>query len=78
MTPDSYFKGKLRTCLMGPYEVDDVFDNGTIDETCTSLLVNGHHLKIYHCPTSKDAFIKNLSNNSGLMVFGAENALFAL
>jgi hypothetical protein len=56
--------------------VDAVFDNGTvrlvtIDENRTSFLVNGHRLKLYHHPTSKDAFIKHLSDTSGLMVVGA-------
>ena len=73
------FKGKLHTCRMGPYEVSVVFDNGivrlvTVDENRTSFLVNGHHLKLYHRPTSKDAFIKHISDTSGLMVVSAENA----
>lgn len=78
---DSYFKdfkGKLRTCWIGRYEVDAMFNNGTvrlvkIDDTRASFLVKGHHLKLYHCPTSKDAFVKNLSDKSGLMVVDAEN-----
>jgi hypothetical protein len=45
-----YFKGKLSTRWMGPYEVYTVYDNGavrinTIDENQTSLAVNGHRLK---------------------------------
>ena len=72
------FKGKFHIRWMGPYEVDAMFDNETvrlvaIDETRTSFLVNGHCLKLYHCPTSKDAFVKNLSDKSGLMVVDAEN-----
>jgi len=73
------FKGKLRTRWMGPYEVDAMFDNGTIrlvkiDDTRSSFLVDEHRLKLYHHPTSKDAFIKHLSDKSGLMVVGTENA----
>jgi hypothetical protein len=41
------FKGKLTTRWMGPYEIDIVYDNGsirikTIDEQQTPLLMNGH------------------------------------
>jgi hypothetical protein len=59
------FKGKLSTIWMGPYEVDTVYDNGavrikTIDEKKTSLVVNGHRLKAYHKPLSKEDFVKNV------------------
>ena len=65
---------------MGPYQVDAVFDNGTvrlitIDENHTSFLVNGNHLKLYHHLASKDAFVKHLSALSDLMVIGIEDTL---
>ena len=74
------FKGKICTHWMGPYQVDAVFDNGTfrlstIDENHTSFLVNGHRLKLYHHPASKDAFVKNISAVSDLMVIGKEDTL---
>ena len=55
------FKGKLRTRWMGPYLVNKVFDNGTvllvaINENHASLFANGHRLRLYHKPISKDAF----------------------
>ena len=73
------FKGKLSTRWMGPYKVDDVFDNGivrvvTIDHTHASFIINGHHLRLYHHPTSRDAFIKHLSDKYGLKVISAENS----
>ena len=76
------FKGKLCTRWMGIYEVDAVFDNGTvrlvtIDDTRTSFIVNGHRLRLYHRPTSKDAFIKQLSEKSGLKVITVENLSFS-
>lgn len=48
-----HFKCKFSTRCLGPYEVDEVFDNGSIhikaiDGSETSFVVNGHHLKIYH------------------------------
>ena len=55
------FQGKLRTRWLGPYEVDTVFPNGTvrlltIDDSKTPLLVNGHHLRLYQRPISKEDF----------------------
>ena len=54
------FKGKLHTIWLGPYLVDRLFDNGTvclvtIDENHVPLFANGHRLRLYHKPISKDA-----------------------
>ena len=54
-----YFKGKFQTHWPGPYEIDKVFNNEAvrvknIDEFQISFLVNGHRLKIYHKPLSKE------------------------
>ena len=59
------FKGKLRTRWLGPYLVDRVFDNGTIllvtiDENRVPLFTNGHRLRLYRRPISKDAFISQI------------------
>ena len=56
------FKGKFQSHWLGPYEIDKVFSNGavrikTIDELQTPLTVNGHRLKIYHKPLSKEEFV---------------------
>ena len=61
-----HFKGKLTTRWMGPYEIVTVFDNGsvkikTIDEEQTAFVVNGHRLKVYHKPISKQEFIHTMS-----------------
>ena len=50
--------------LDGPYEVVTTFDNGlveikTIDGSQIYFLVNGHILRIYHQPISKQDFIQN-------------------
>jgi hypothetical protein len=55
------FQGKLRTRWLGPYEVDTIFPNGTvrlltIDDSRTPLLVNGHRLRLYQKPVSKEDF----------------------
>ena len=65
---------------MGPYHVDAVFDNGTVrlvtlDENHTSFLVNKHHLKLYHHPASRNAFVKHLSDSSDLMVVVMKDTL---
>jgi len=62
------FKGKLRTRWLGPYLVDKVFDNGivllvTIDENRAPLFANGHRLRLYHKPISKDAFTSQIVAN---------------
>jgi hypothetical protein len=55
------FQGKLRTRWLGPYEVYTVFLNGTvrlltIDDSRTPLLVNGHRLRLYQKPISREDF----------------------
>ena len=59
------FKGKLMTRWLGPYIVDKFFDNGaiqisTIYQEGIPLLVNGHRLKIYKKPLSKEEFINSI------------------
>ena len=59
------FKGKLTTHWMGPYEVVTAFDNGsveikTIDDSQTSFVINGHKLRLYHQPISRQDFVKNV------------------
>jgi len=63
------FQGKFQTHWLGPNEIEKVFSNGavrirTINEHQTPLLVNGHRLKIYQKPISKEEFIKIFQNNS--------------
>jgi hypothetical protein len=53
---------------LGPYEVDTVYTNvsvkiKTIDENQTSFVVNGHRLKVYHKPLSKEDFIRHVLQN---------------
>ena len=59
------FKGKLSTRWLGPYEVDTVYDNGsvkinTIDENQASFFMNRHRLKVYHKPISKEYFVRHV------------------
>ena len=61
---------------MGLYEVVTDFDNGsikikTIDGSKISFVVNGHRLRLYHQPTSKQDFIqKFLQKNEMELVEG--------
>ena len=55
------FKCKLTTCWMGPNEIETIFENGVvkikiIDDQQASFIVNGHRLRLYHKPTSKEEF----------------------
>ena len=60
-----HFKGKLTTHWMGRFEVVTAFNNGsveikTIHDSQISFVVNGHRLRLYHQPTSKQDFIQNV------------------
>ena len=50
---------------MGPYEVVTTFDNGSvkikpIHGLEVSFIVNGHRLRLYHQPTSRQDFVQNV------------------
>ena len=54
-----------------------VFYNGsvkirTIDEEQATFVVNGHRLKVYHKPLSKQEFIHNMIQQSELEMVGEE------
>ena len=51
---------------MGPYEIVQVYENRsikltTIDGEGNTFIVNGHRLKLYHKPISKEDFIQTVS-----------------
>jgi len=55
----------MRTRWLGPYTVEKCNENGsvlirTIDEEAIPVLVNGHRLKIYKKPLSRQEFIKTV------------------
>jgi hypothetical protein len=57
-----YFKRKLKTRWLGPYNIEKCYDNGlvkrrTIDNEGIPLLVNGFRLQIYKINLSKKDFI---------------------
>ena len=62
---------------MGPYEIDTVYDNGSIkikkiDEQQTPLLVNGHRLRVYNKPLSKEEFLTRILQNSDMQKISKE------
>ena len=70
-------KGKFTTHWLGPYEIQDVFDNGsirikTIDEEEASFLVNGHRLKVYNKPLNRDEFVSSFCQDE-IQILGDEN-----
>ena len=67
------FKAKFTTHWLGQYEIGEIFDNGavkirTIDQDSTSFIVNGHRLKVCNRPISKEAFMKQLIEDTELEV----------
>lgn len=63
------FKGRLCTRWLGPYEVDTIYDNGTIklttiDGSQTYLFTNGHRLRLPHKPLTRDSFISHIVSYS--------------
>ena len=73
-----HFKGNISTRWLGPYEVADIFDNGsvrvkTIDDDKTYFVVNGHRLKIYHKPLSHDHFLQDVQKDPRLELVHAND-----
>jgi hypothetical protein len=53
------------TRWLGPYQIDTFYYNGsvkikTIDEERIPLLVNGHRLKLYKKPLTREEFIQKV------------------
>jgi hypothetical protein len=63
------FQGKLHTRWLGPYKVDTIFPNETIrlitiDGSITQLYANGHRLRLYQRPLSKEEFKSRCTANT--------------
>jgi len=60
-----YFSGKFKTRWLGPYEILEVFDNGTVklkafgDER-KDVVINGFRLRLYNPALSKEEWIERL------------------
>ena len=69
------FKANFTTHWLGPYEIEDIFDNGAvkikkIDEASVSFVVNGHSLKVYNKPINKEDFMRKISTDTDLELMG--------
>ena len=67
------FKAKFTTHWLGPYEIAEVYDNGsiklqTIDDEAHAFVVNGHRLKLYTKPINKEDFIQQISQRREMEV----------
>ena len=74
------FKGKLHTRWLGPYQVETVFDNGTvelktIDDEATIIFANGHHLRLYRKPLTKEDFLSHVTSGSNIGLIEEEGDL---
>jgi hypothetical protein len=63
------FKGKLQTRWLGPYEIDTLFNYGfvqicNINEERTPLFINGHKMKLYKKPLTKEEFVYALQGHA--------------
>ena len=67
------FKAKFTTHWLGPYEIAEVYDNGsiklqTIDDEASTFIVNGHRLKIYNKPVNKEDCLHQISQQGEMDV----------
>jgi hypothetical protein len=72
------FKAKFTTHWLGPYEIAQVYDNGsvklqTIDDEANSFIVNGYRLKLYNKPVSKEDFLHQISQQNEMDVLEKQN-----
>jgi hypothetical protein len=67
--------------VVGPYEVQIAFENGvvrikTLDEEPISFTVNGHRLRIYTKPLSRDEFCQQILQQKEMeMVYSEASSL---
>jgi hypothetical protein len=59
--------------------VETVFDNGsvrinTIDDSQNFFVVNGHRLKVYNKPLSRDDFLQEMSKQPKTKIVGEESS----
>eukprot|EP00253_Pinus_taeda_P016620 PITA_16620 len=77
---DSRFQdlpGKLQTRWLGPYEIQKVHDNGTltlitINGSGYAFKVNGHRVRLYQKPLTRESFCQQLRQDTDLEVLGEE------
>eukprot|EP00253_Pinus_taeda_P022041 PITA_22041 len=71
------FPGKLQTRWLGPYEIQKVHDNGTltlitIDGSRYTFKVNGHRVRLYRKPLTRESFCQQLRQDTNIEIMGEE------
>jgi len=71
------FPGKLQTRWLGPYEIQKVHDNGTltlitIDGSGYAFKVNGHRVRLYRKPLTRESFCQQIRQDTDLEILGEE------
>jgi len=72
------FPRKLQTRWLGPYEIQKVHENGTINLTTIdgsgyAFKTNGHQVKMYHKPLTWESFYQQLREDSDMKILAEEN-----
>lgn len=72
------FLGKLQTRWLGPYEMQKFHDNGTItlatvDGFGYSFKTNGHRVRLYHKPLTRESFCQQLWEYSAMKILTEED-----
>eukprot|EP00253_Pinus_taeda_P028153 PITA_28153 len=71
------FPGKLQTRWLGPYKIQKVHDNGTltviiIDGSGYAFKVNGHRVRLYRKPLTRESFCQQLRQDTDIEILGEE------
>ena len=71
------FPGKLQTRWLGPYEIQKVHENGTltlitIDGSGYTFKVNGHRVRLYRKPLTRESFCQQLRQDTNIEIMGEE------
>ena len=66
----------LQTRWLGPYEIQEVHNNGTltlttIDRAGHYLKVNGHQVHVYHKPLTKESFYEQVREDPSMKILVA-------
>ena len=69
------FPGKLQTRWLGPYEFQKVHDNGTltlitINGSGYAFKANGHRVRLYRKPLTRESFYRQLCQDSDMEILG--------
>eukprot|EP00253_Pinus_taeda_P010895 PITA_10895 len=72
------FPEKLQTRWLGPYEIQKVHDNGTltlitIDGSGYTFKANGHRVRLYRKPLTRESFCQQLRQDSDMEILREED-----